>query len=94
MTRPAACRTTANPPPTTKMADGRFNAGVTNEGPGDQVLQDGELGWVVLEGTSRSDAAVVAYDQAKAGTITLVSVGDLGGLRGVTTATPSYKGRR
>ena len=25
-----------------------------------------ELGWVVLEGTSRSDAAVVAYDQAKA----------------------------
>ena len=41
-----------------------------------------ELGWVVLEGTSRSDAAVVAYDQAKAGTVTLVSVGDLGGFVG------------
>jgi hypothetical protein len=27
MTRPTACRTTANPPPTTKMADGRFHAG-------------------------------------------------------------------
>ena len=33
-------------------------------------------------------------DSRQYGTVTLVSVGDLGGLRGVTTATPSYKGHR